>query len=92
MMELRMAKTIERRGATALLARADWRYLMQGRDPKLWILLPGHWRLFGGSINESEGPESALRREFREELAFEALTVSSSSSSTCSLHRRVPIA
>src|SRR6201999_3754337 len=37
--------------AAALLVTPDGRYLMQHRDDKPGILLPGHWALFGGTID-----------------------------------------
>lgn len=58
--------------AAALLVDEAGRYLMQLRDDKPGILLPGHWALFGGTIDPGETPEQAIRRELKEELEFEA--------------------
>ena len=58
--------------AAALLATPDGRYLMQHRDDKPGILLPGHWALFGGTVDPGEAAEQAMRRELREELEFAA--------------------
>jgi 8-oxo-dGTP pyrophosphatase MutT (NUDIX family) len=58
--------------AVALLVTADGRYLMQQRDDKPGVFLPGHWGLVGGSVDPGEGAEAALRRELREELEFSA--------------------
>jgi 8-oxo-dGTP pyrophosphatase MutT (NUDIX family) len=56
--------------AAALMVTPDGRYLMQLRDSKPTIVVPGHWGLFGGSIDAGEGAEAALRRELAEELEY----------------------
>jgi len=61
--------------AAALLVTADGRYLMQLRDDVPTIMLPGHWSLFGGSIDAGESADAALRRELLEELEFAARDV-----------------
>jgi 8-oxo-dGTP pyrophosphatase MutT (NUDIX family) len=55
----------------ALLVLEDGRYIMQLRDdvPDIWY--PGHWGLFGGSVDAGEDDIAALRRELREELELE---------------------
>ena len=55
----------------ALLILEDGRYIMQLRDdiPAIWY--PGHWGLFGGSLNAGEDEIAALRRELKEELEIE---------------------
>src|SRR5882672_8729111 len=57
--------------AAALLVLEDERYLLQLRDdiPQIWY--PGHWGLFGGSVDAGEDALEALRRELREELDLE---------------------
>jgi 8-oxo-dGTP pyrophosphatase MutT (NUDIX family) len=52
----------------ALLLLEDDRYLLQQRDQRHGIWFPGHWGLFGGSIDPGEAPGEALLRELREEL------------------------
>ena len=52
----------------AIIVLDDGRYLMQLRDDKPEIFYPDHWGLFGGSVDEGEEPEAALRRELMEEL------------------------
>lgn len=72
---MKTQQDIARWCAAALLVTADGRYLMQRRDAKPTILLPDHWALFGGTIDQGEAPEAALRRELMEELEFPAGTV-----------------
>jgi len=55
----------------AILLAADGRYVLQLRDdfPHIWY--PGHWGLFGGSIDPGESELEALRRELHDELELE---------------------
>jgi 8-oxo-dGTP pyrophosphatase MutT (NUDIX family) len=55
----------------AILALEDGRFLLQLRDdiPEIWY--PGHWGLFGGSLDPGEDEIAALRRELREEIELE---------------------
>jgi 8-oxo-dGTP pyrophosphatase MutT (NUDIX family) len=46
-------------------------YLLQLRDEKPEIWYPGHWGLFGGSVDPGEDEIAALRRELSEEIEFE---------------------
>lgn len=55
----------------ALLVTPDQRYLLQHRDDIEGIFFPGFIGNFGGAIELGEAPIDALRREIREELAFE---------------------
>jgi len=48
------------------------RWLIQLRDDVPGIVAPGCWGLFGGHLDPGEQPEPALRRELREEIAYEA--------------------
>jgi 8-oxo-dGTP pyrophosphatase MutT (NUDIX family) len=66
------APPIARWCAAALLVTPDGRYLMQLRDDKPTILLPGHWALFGGTVDAGETAAAAIRRELVEELEFDA--------------------
>jgi 8-oxo-dGTP pyrophosphatase MutT (NUDIX family) len=66
------APKIARWCAAALLVTPDGRYLMQLRDDKPGILLPGHWALFGGTVDADESAAAAMRRELLEELEFAA--------------------
>jgi 8-oxo-dGTP pyrophosphatase MutT (NUDIX family) len=60
------------RWCAAALLVCDGRYLMQLRDDKPGILLPGHWALFGGSLDPGEDAAAAMRRELVEELELPA--------------------
>ncbi len=55
----------------ALLVLEDGRYVLQRRDDKPEIWYPGHWGLFGGSLDQGESELDALRRELREELELD---------------------
>jgi 8-oxo-dGTP pyrophosphatase MutT (NUDIX family) len=57
--------------AAALLVLDDGRYLLQLRDDLPHIWYPGHWGLFGGSVDPEEDAVTALRRELHEELDLE---------------------
>lgn len=57
--------------ALALLEH-EGRWLLQLRDDIPEIIAPGCWALFGGHLDAGETPEQALRRELREEIAWEA--------------------
>ena len=65
-----------RDAAAAIFFLDDGRYLMQHRDDKPGIFYPDHWGLFGGAIEPGEDPETALRRELKEELGREPRSLS----------------
>ena len=65
-----LACTPERNIASAVMVAADGRYLLQHRDDIPGLHLPGHWGLFGGSLEPGEDPETGMRRELLEELGF----------------------
>ena len=56
------------RWCAAALLVCRGRYLMQLRDDKPGILLPDHWALFGGTVDDGEDAAAAMRRELVEEL------------------------
>ena len=49
----------------ALIQPGKGHYLMQLRDPLDWIFFPGHWGLFGGTIEKGESDIETLSRELR---------------------------
>ena len=49
---------------------AHGKALLQLRDDKPEIDFPGHWGLFGGSINPAEDPAEAAKRELGEEVGY----------------------
>jgi 8-oxo-dGTP pyrophosphatase MutT (NUDIX family) len=55
----------------AILMSEDRGYILQLRDDVPHIWYPGHWGLFGGSIDPGESELEALRRELNEELELE---------------------
>lgn len=57
-------------GTRALLVTADGRYLMQLRDAFPHLLVPDHWGVFGGRVEDGESPRQAVLRELQEELRF----------------------
>jgi 8-oxo-dGTP diphosphatase len=54
----------------------DGRYVLQLRDDAESIWYPGHWGCFGGAVEPGEDPETALRRELREEIRYEVTDAS----------------
>jgi 8-oxo-dGTP pyrophosphatase MutT (NUDIX family) len=60
------------RWCAAALLVCKGRYLMQLRDDKPGILLPGHWASFGGSLDPGEDAATAMHRELVEELELRA--------------------
>jgi len=58
--------------AAAVIVAEDGRYLLQLRDDKPGIAVPGHWALFGGGIEPGESAATAVIRELQEELGFTA--------------------
>jgi|GEM_PF-1312309 len=57
-------------GVSAIMINADGKVLLQHRDDNPNIRYPGHWALFGGSIEENESAEVAARREILEETGY----------------------
>ena len=66
----RLGKT-SAKGVSAILINRRGQVLLQQRDDNPAIRYPGHWSLFGGSIENGESASSAVVREVREEINFE---------------------
>ncbi|HEY7229018.1 MAG TPA: NUDIX domain-containing protein [Pseudolabrys sp.] len=60
-----------RNAVAAILRAQDDGYVLQLRDDVPHIWYPGHWGLFGGSVDPGEDELAALRRELYEELELE---------------------
>jgi 8-oxo-dGTP pyrophosphatase MutT (NUDIX family) len=60
---------------TAVIFTEDRRFLLQLRDEKPDIILPGHWTCFGGHVEPGEAHETAIWRELDEELRFRPASV-----------------
>ncbi len=58
-------------GVSAILINSRGQVLLQQRDDNPAIRYPGHWSLFGGSIEDGESAETAVAREVQEEIDFE---------------------
>lgn len=61
-----------REGALAILTNGAGEVLLQLRDDNPGIPYPNTWGVPGGGIEPGETSEEAVRRELREEIAFEA--------------------
>ena len=57
-------------GVSAILLNPSGEVLLQHRDNNPAIRYPGHWALFGGSIERNESPHAAARREILEETGY----------------------
>lgn len=64
--------SIFREVVSVFLKADDGSYLMQLRDNKPSIVFPGHWGLFGGSIESGESVCEAASRELAEEIEIHA--------------------
>lgn len=61
---------MELRVALIILYDTDGKILLQQRTNDAKVL-PGYWGFFGGSIDNGETPEQAVRRETMEELNYD---------------------
>lgn len=57
-------------GVSAILINPLGQVLLQQRDDNPAIRYPGHWSLFGGTIEDGESPADATAREVLEEIDF----------------------
>ena len=63
-----MASENGTRGALVILVDREGRLLLQLRDAKQSIALPGVWSMPGGALEAGESPTEGTRREVREEI------------------------
>lgn len=63
-------------GVSAILINQDGKVLLQHRDDNPQIRYPGHWALFGGTIEAEETPHAAARREIKEEIGYDVPNLS----------------
>ena len=59
------------RGVSAILMNSRGQILLQQRDDNPAIRYPGHWSLFGGTVENDETPAAAIAREVKEEIDFD---------------------
>jgi 8-oxo-dGTP pyrophosphatase MutT (NUDIX family) len=64
-------RPVSRRDGVAAILRVGDRFVLQHRDNKPDIDLPGLWSLFGGELETDEAPAAGIRREIVEELALQ---------------------
>lgn len=58
-------------GVSAILINSRGQILLQQRDDNPAIRYPGHWSLFGGTMENGESAAAAVAREVKEEIDFE---------------------
>jgi NDP-sugar pyrophosphorylase family protein len=58
-------------GVSAILINSRGQVLLQQRDDNPAIRYPGHWSLFGGTIEDGESAATAVAREVKEEIDFD---------------------
>ena len=67
----RLGETKGPQGVSAILINPQGQVLLQQRDDNPAIRYPGHWSLFGGTIEDDESADEAVAREVQEEIDFE---------------------
>ena len=67
----RLRDTNGPQGVSAILINPHGQVLLQQRDDNPAIRYPGHWSLFGGTIEDGESAQTAVAREVKEEIDFD---------------------
>lgn len=67
----RLRDTNGQQGVSAILINPRGQVLLQQRDDNPAIRYPGHWSLFGGTIENGESAQTAVAREVKEEIDFD---------------------
>lgn len=67
----RLRETNGQQGVSAILINQRGQVLLQQRDDNPAIRYPGHWSLFGGTIEDGEAAAHAVAREVKEEIDFD---------------------
>jgi 8-oxo-dGTP diphosphatase len=70
-LQRRLRDTGAQKGVSAILINQQGQVLLQQRDDNPAIRYPGHWSLFGGTIEDGELAETAVAREVKEEIDFD---------------------
>jgi 8-oxo-dGTP diphosphatase len=70
-LQRRLRETNGERGVSAILINREGQVLLQQRDDNPAIRYPGHWSLFGGTIEDGESAQTAVAREVKEEIDFD---------------------
>jgi 8-oxo-dGTP diphosphatase len=67
----KLLATTSGQGVSAILINSLGQVLLQQRDDNPAIRYPGHWSLFGGTVEQGESASAAAAREVLEEIDYE---------------------
>jgi len=70
-LQRQLRETSGQQGVSAILINPEGQVLLQQRDDNPAIRYPGHWSLFGGTIEGRESAVDAVAREVKEEINFD---------------------
>lgn len=60
-----------KKNALAIIVNDNNQFLLLKRNPNVEMWQPGKWALVGGSVEEGETPEEAVKREIKEETGLD---------------------
>jgi 8-oxo-dGTP diphosphatase len=66
-----MSDVIRVQGVSAIPINAEGKILLQQRDDRPDLSYAGCWTTFGGTVEDGETPDEAIRRELLEEIELE---------------------